>query len=83
MKKEVMAAIAAALAIWFFVMGFELGIFKERRAQAKLAAQTTNPIIATSDFNVQFPTVTPTAPTAPGNNVTVPSTMPTIPGQAR
>ncbi|MBQ5904344.1 MAG: hypothetical protein IIW88_00550 [Clostridia bacterium] len=80
MKKEVMAAIAAALAIWFFVMGFELGIFKERRAQAKLAAQTTNPIIATSDFNVQLPTVTPTAPTAPGNNVTVPSTMPTIPG---
>ena len=35
MKKEVMAAIAAALAIWFFVMGFELGIYKERKANAQ------------------------------------------------
>ena len=35
MKKEVVAAIAAALAVWFFVMGFEIGVYKERRDNAK------------------------------------------------
>lgn len=82
MKKEVMAAIAAALAIWFFVMGFELGIYKERRAYAKLAAQTNPPSVSST-----APTATPSdsavLPTAPGNNVTVaPSTapQPTVPG---
>ena len=82
MKKEVLAAIAAALAIWFFVMGFELGIYKERRAYAKLAAQTNPPSVSST-----APSATPSdsavLPTVPGNNVTVaPSTapQPTVPG---
>ena len=66
MKKEVLAAIAAALAIWFFVMGFELGIYKERRAYAKLAAQTNPPPVSST-----APSATPSdsavLPTAPGN----------------
>lgn len=80
MKKEIMAAIAAVLAIWFFVMGFELGIYKERRAQAKLASQ--NPQISTTAPSIlpTFPTV---APVTPGSDATAPtaeSTMPTVPG---
>lgn len=82
MKKEVMAAIAAALAIWFFVMGFELGIYKERRAYAKLAAQT-NPPSVSSTAPTASPSDSAVLPTAPGNDVTVaPSTapQPTVPG---
>jgi len=82
MKKEVMAAIAAALAIWFFVMGFELGIYKERRAYAKLAAQT-NPPSVSSTAPTASPSDSAVLPTVPGNDVTVaPSTapQPTVPG---
>ena len=82
MKKEVMAAIAAALAIWFFVMGFELGIYKERRAYAKLAAQTNPPSVSSTAPSAS-PSDSAVLPTAPGNDVTVaPSTapQPTVPG---
>ena len=76
-KKEVMAAIAAALAIWFFVMGFEIGVYKERRAYAKLNAGTT-PVIMESTLPFTMPT---DAPTVPGNDVTVaPTNTPTVPG---
>ena len=50
MKKEVLAAIAAALAVWFFVMGFEIGVYKERKDNAKAMA-TTAPIINTQPTN--------------------------------
>lgn len=82
MKKEVMAAIAAALAIWFFVMGFELGIYKERRAYAKLAAQTNPPSVSSTAPSAS-PSDSAVLPTAPGNNVTVAPTtapQPTVPG---
>lgn len=82
MKKEVMAAIAAALAIWFFVMGFELGIYKERRAYAKLTAQTNPPSVSSTAPSAS-PSDSAVLPTAPGNDVTVaPSTapQPTVPG---
>lgn len=78
MKKEVKIAIAAALAIWFFVMGFELGIYKERRTQAKLASQTTVPVVSSTLASTE-PGTEPssTLPTVPGNDVTVASAAPT------
>ena len=36
MKKEVKAIIAVVLAVWFFVMGFEFGAYKERKAQGEV-----------------------------------------------
>ena len=30
MKKEIKVAIAVVLSIWFFVMGFELGMYSEK-----------------------------------------------------
>lgn len=71
MKKEVKIAIAAALAIWFFVMGFELGIYKERRAQSKLASQTTPPVVSSTLPSTQQSTEPSALPTVPGNDVTV------------
>ena len=90
MKKEVLAAIAAALAVWFFVMGFEIGVYKERKDNAKAMA-TTAPIVNTQPTNntpglsipdIQLPslqqgnTQTPTDPLP-----TVPPTEPTKPGK--
>ena len=72
MKKEVLAAIAAALAVWFFVMGFEIGVYKERRDNAKAMASAGQPVVSTQPYqqegNVTAPT---TLPTLPGNDVTV------------
>ena len=62
MKKEIKVIIAVVLAVWFFVMGFELGAYKERKAQSEI--NTVNPITTT----------TPTQPTLPP--VTEPSTTP-------
>lgn len=79
MKKEVKIAIAAALAIWFFVMGFELGIYKERRAQSKLASQTTPPPVVSTVPSTQPSTAPTTLPTVPSPDVTVaPSVAPTV-----
>ena len=77
MKREVKIAIAAALAIWFFVMGFELGIYKERRAQSKLASQTTPPPVVSTVPSTQPGTAPTTLPTVPSPDVTVaPSAAP-------
>ena len=74
MKKEVLAAIAAALAVWFFVMGFEIGVYKERKDNAKAMA-TTTPIV-TQPTNNNLPTL----PTLPDINLpTTPSTNPAEP----
>ena len=35
MKKEIKVIIAVVLAVWFFVMGFELGAYKERKARRR------------------------------------------------
>lgn len=54
MRKEAKAAIAIVLAVWFFIMGFELGSFKERK---KYASQNNPSISSTA------PTQGSTAPT--------------------
>ncbi len=81
MKKEVLAAIAAALAVWFFVMGFEIGVYKERRDNAKAMAGTTPPVVNTQPTDNNLPSLPtqPTLPTTPGNDVTAPtSNLPTV-----
>ncbi len=80
MKKEVLAAIAAALALWFFVMGFEIGVYKERRDNAKAMA-TTAPVLNTQPTDNNLPTspTMPTLPDVPGNDVTAPTAnLPTV-----
>lgn len=66
MKKEIKIAIAVVLSIWFFVMGFELGIYKERKANV----QDNNVVVVTP--STAQPTTQPT--TVP---TTVPTTAPT------
>ena len=85
MKKEVLAAIAAALAVWFFVMGFEIGVYKERKDNAKAMA-TTAPIVNTQPTNnipdIQLPTIQQGNTQAPTDPLpTVPPTEPTKPGK--
>ena len=43
MKKEIKVIIAIVLAVWFFVMGFELGSYKEKKAQSEI--NTVNPVV--------------------------------------
>ena len=62
MKKEIKVIISVVLVVWFFVMGFELGAYKERKAQS--AIDTVNPVVSTTQ---------PTVPTEPS---TQPSTTP-------
>lgn len=80
MRKEVKAAVAVILAIWFFVMGFEIGVYKERKAHASQASvTTTGPVAPSADAapteSTQQSPVAPTALTPSGNatNPTTPS----------
>lgn len=70
MKKEVKVIVAVVLAVWFFVMGFELGAYKERKAQNEVS--TVNPITTTAPSESTLPQVTEPS--------TEPSTEPTLPG---
>lgn len=70
MKKEIKAIIAVVLAVWFFVMGFELGAYKEKKAQSEI--NTVNPVVTTTQ---------PTQPTQSTQPSTEPSTTPTLPTQ--
>lgn len=72
MKKEFKVIIAVVLAVWFFVMGFELGVYKEKKAQN--AVSTVNPIATSTTQPAQ--TTTPTLPpvTEPLTQTTEPST---------
>ena len=63
MKKEIKVIISIVLVVWFFVMGFELGAYKERKAQGSV--DTVNPVVTTDPS---------TAPTQP--STTQPTTMP-------
>ena len=63
MKKEIKVIISVVLVVWFFVMGFELGAYKERKAQSTI--DTVNPVVTTD------PTTAPTQP-----STTQPTTMP-------
>lgn len=67
MKKEIKIAIAVVLSIWFFVMGFELGIYKERKANL----QDSNVVVTVTPSTAQPTTQPTTVPT------TVPTTAPT------
>ena len=77
MKKEIKVIIAVVLAVWFFVMGFELGAYKEKKAQSEI--NTVNPITTTQPTNPStLPSTTepstvpepslPTEPSVPGSN---------------
>lgn len=70
MKKEIKAAIAVILSIWFFVMGFEIGVYKERKANI----QSGNEVV-----NTVNPTNTPTAQPSTTIPTTIPTTVPTAP----
>ena len=66
MKKEIKVIISIVLVVWFFVMGFELGAYKERKAIESI--DTVNPVVTTD------PTTAPTEPAT-----TEPTTLPTEP----
>lgn len=70
MKKEIKIAIAVVLSIWFFVMGFELGIYKERKANAEANREVVNTVTPTQ--NTTVPTTVPTTVLT-----TIPTTVPT------
>lgn len=72
MKKEIKVIIAVVLAVWFFVMGFELGVYKEKKAQSTI---TVNPITTTQPTQ---PTLPPTQPPVT-ETPTEPSTQPSVP----
>ncbi len=68
MKKEIKIAIAVVLSIWFFVMGFELGIYKERKAHVQAGNEVVNTVTPSTSQPTTQPTTIPT---------TVPTTQPT------
>ena len=74
MKKEVKIVIAAVLALWFFVMGFEIGSYAEKKKYTDsqlhtVAPQTTAPTQAPTQGSdntpTQVPDNTPTEGTKP------------------
>lgn len=82
MRKEAKAAIAIILAVWFFIMGFELGSYKEKKKYSQEnspAVNTTAPTVApTNAPTQQIPATEPTTaydPFAAGSN-TPPSSAP-------
>ncbi len=56
MKKEVKIIVAVVLAVWFFVMGFEIGSYAEKKKFADSLQHTVTPTVQ--------PTEAPTAPPA-------------------
>lgn len=68
MKKEIKIAIAVILSIWFFVMGFELGIYKERKSNVQPGNEVVNTVTPSTTQPTAQPTTIPT---------TVPTTQPT------
>lgn len=63
MKKEIKVVVSIVLAVWFFFMGFEIGSYKEKKAQNTSATPSQNV------GQVDVPTV-PTEPTTIGSIVT-------------
>ena len=58
MKKEMKIIIAVVLAVWFFVMGFELGVYKEKKAHSTISVTP----ITTQPTQTTQPTLPPTQP---------------------
>ncbi len=76
MKKEIKVIIAIVLAVWFFVMGFELGAYKEKKAQSTI--NTVNPVTTTTTQPVTVPTVPSTTEPTTFPEATDP--QPDVPG---
>lgn len=72
MKKEVKAVVAVVLAVWFFLMGFEIGGYYEKQ---KINNETTvtAPVIQTPETTIQSTTAAETT-TQPTFDFTVPTT---------
>lgn len=76
MKKEVKVIIAVVLAVWFFVMGFELGVYKEKKAQSTITVnpvtttQSAQPTLPPAQPSTTEPTTPPTQPSAPAEDNT-------------
>lgn len=81
MRKEFKAIIAAILAVWLFLMGFELGSYHEKQEiQKEQAAQIntqTQPLDTTAPAATEAPTTTQAAPiTGVGNAIAEITTYP-------
>ncbi|MCM1543856.1 MAG: hypothetical protein NC110_01015 [Ruminococcus sp.] len=72
MKKEIRIVVSIVLAVWFFFMGFEIGSYKERKAQStsvnvpqtNIAEQTTVAPITQTPQTTVAPVVTTEAATS-------------------
>lgn len=73
MKKEFVAVAAVILAVWFFLMGFEVGTYREKKAFAE-----NPPANPTTAAEATAPTTTLPPVTAPPQTVTAPTTLPPI-----
>ena len=71
MKKEIKVIIAVILAVWFFVMGFELGVYKEKKSQNTI--NTVNPVTTTQPSTLPSTTEPSTVPTEPSTEPSVPA----------
>lgn len=72
MKKEIKVIIAVVLAVWFFVMGFELGAYKEKKAHSTI--NTVNPVTTTTQPSTNpEPIITTEPSTVTDPTVTEPS----------
>ncbi|MGN0486795.1 MAG: hypothetical protein ACI4GB_06135 [Acutalibacteraceae bacterium] len=69
MKKELKVIIAIVVVIWAFVMGFELGIYKEKKNENANAAAIASSTTTTMPSTVTTTAPTTTAPTAPSSTV--------------
>ncbi len=66
MKKEVKIAIAAFVAVWIFIIGIEVGVYKERKANFENSTTVAPPVITTeapTESTTQPTTETTTQPT--------------------
>lgn len=63
MKKEIKVAIAVILSLWFFIMGFELGAYKERKAYVDASATTVSSITLSQSTTTTVPSTTTTTTT--------------------
>ncbi len=73
MKKEMKIVIAAVLAVWFFVMGFEIGSYAEKKKIASEQPQTVAPSTTAPTVAPTQPPVTQDTAQTPDNNTTAPT----------
>lgn len=80
MKKEMKIAVAVVLAVWFFVMGFELGGYAEKKKFADANASINN---TATTLPTTTPTTNPTTqPITPTPDITPSSDAGTAPSQS-